>query len=641
MNELSINKQIGENESMNDKYKAIADETRRKILDFLESGRKNAGEIAIHCESTRPNISQHLSILRDSGLVKSEKEGLHVFFSLSQPHFQETYKGVQKMLSIKEKMLGDIAEIAKQKKCELTMGVANSQDEGTFYVMKDETTILSYHYSFHLSTFSMTGQIPSLEKTLNIAYTDAPSIQSFYEQLKQELNEFLDTVEYKEKCLTKEKIHLKHAFKQLLHEYNPHLFGCKEEKELTYLKSLCATYVQTHYPNWTQEMYMEEMQDAILELTSYGKLHFLTSDPTVTEIYINGTKGVYIKQNGQVYATSVSFKKQEHVDDLAKLFAQRVGVEWNTNQPIKGILNDEFSVHILYAHLTHSGTSITLKRCEPKKRTMEMLIKEGMLTPTMATFLEKAVHAKCNILVTGAVGTGKTTFLNALADLLPMCVHLITVESQKELNLEHENTLSSVAWTPYTLEPTEEVTTDSLLQHFSELTDSRLLLGELSEADTNTYYTMINSGFQGSMTSSNGSTIESALLNINRMGELQFTEEDGNKAHFLRQRVKPATDLVVHLTRLHNGKHIVSSISEIMDVTSTEKQVMFLVNHLFEWKDAVNQEEGVTGSHLQETDIFSERLKHRFHAQENCSLPNFYEQIRTLTTFKPEHRYNL
>jgi DNA-binding transcriptional ArsR family regulator len=60
-----------------DVYRALADPTRRAILDLLRSGNQPVGSIASSFQISRPAVSKHLSILRDARLVVEIKEGRH------------------------------------------------------------------------------------------------------------------------------------------------------------------------------------------------------------------------------------------------------------------------------------------------------------------------------------------------------------------------------------------------------------------------------------------------------------------------------------------------------------------------------------------------------------------------------------
>ena len=67
---------------MGDAWKALADPTRRKILELLKEKDMNAGEIAEKFDMTKPSISNHLNILKQADLVDSEKQGQNVIYSI-------------------------------------------------------------------------------------------------------------------------------------------------------------------------------------------------------------------------------------------------------------------------------------------------------------------------------------------------------------------------------------------------------------------------------------------------------------------------------------------------------------------------------------------------------------------------------
>ncbi len=78
--------------SINDAFKALADPTRRTILDMLKQGDLTAGEIANHFDMTKPSISNHLNILKQAGLVWDERKGQHIVYSLNTTVFQDLMK---------------------------------------------------------------------------------------------------------------------------------------------------------------------------------------------------------------------------------------------------------------------------------------------------------------------------------------------------------------------------------------------------------------------------------------------------------------------------------------------------------------------------------------------------------------------
>ena len=68
---------------MNTLFKALNDPTRREILIILRGKDLSAGQIADHFNMTKPSISHHLDLLRQAGLVISEKKGQFIYYSLN------------------------------------------------------------------------------------------------------------------------------------------------------------------------------------------------------------------------------------------------------------------------------------------------------------------------------------------------------------------------------------------------------------------------------------------------------------------------------------------------------------------------------------------------------------------------------
>lgn len=70
--------------------KALADPTRREILNLLKSGKKSAGEITAHFDITAAAISRHLSVLKDADLVYDSRDGKFIYYTLNTSVLEET-----------------------------------------------------------------------------------------------------------------------------------------------------------------------------------------------------------------------------------------------------------------------------------------------------------------------------------------------------------------------------------------------------------------------------------------------------------------------------------------------------------------------------------------------------------------------
>ena len=69
--------------------KALADPTRREILNLLKKGKLSAGEITDHFDVTAAAISRHLSVLREADLIEDTREGKFIFYTLNASVLEE------------------------------------------------------------------------------------------------------------------------------------------------------------------------------------------------------------------------------------------------------------------------------------------------------------------------------------------------------------------------------------------------------------------------------------------------------------------------------------------------------------------------------------------------------------------------
>lgn len=77
---------------MGDGFKALADPTRRRILELLAQNELTAGEIAAQFDMTKPSVSHHLAILKSAGLVQDERRGQNIVYNVNMTVFQEFMK---------------------------------------------------------------------------------------------------------------------------------------------------------------------------------------------------------------------------------------------------------------------------------------------------------------------------------------------------------------------------------------------------------------------------------------------------------------------------------------------------------------------------------------------------------------------
>lgn len=80
--------------------KALGDPTRREILRALRDGDLTAGDISARFPITGASVSHHLNVLRDAGLVQSERQGRNIVYSLEATVFQEFLEEMMRLMDV-------------------------------------------------------------------------------------------------------------------------------------------------------------------------------------------------------------------------------------------------------------------------------------------------------------------------------------------------------------------------------------------------------------------------------------------------------------------------------------------------------------------------------------------------------------
>ena len=81
-------------------YKALADPTRRKILQLLRERAMTAGEIAEHFASAKPTLSRHFAVLREADLIQGDKQANTITYRLNISVLEEALLGMMEMFQI-------------------------------------------------------------------------------------------------------------------------------------------------------------------------------------------------------------------------------------------------------------------------------------------------------------------------------------------------------------------------------------------------------------------------------------------------------------------------------------------------------------------------------------------------------------
>ena len=163
-------------------------------------------------------------------------------------------------------------------------------------------------------------------------------------------------------------------------------------------------------------------------------LQDMIEDPTITEIMVNGTKDIFIEQNGIIKTSDKCFESLEKLEDLVQQIVSQSNRIVNASKPIVDArLMDGSRVNIVLPPVAIDGPVITIRKFPKNPITIDQLIEYKSITKEAADFLEKLVISGYNIFISGGTGSGKTTFLNVLSNYIPHYQRIITIEDLAEL----------------------------------------------------------------------------------------------------------------------------------------------------------------------------------------------------------------
>ncbi len=298
----------------------------------------------------------------------------------------------------------------------------------------------------------------------------------------------------------------------------------------------------------------------INEILGYGPLQPLLDDPEVTEIMVNGPHQVYVERRGKIELTGIRFRDEQHLMRIIEKILLPLGKRVDERVPmVDARLPDGSRVNIVIPPIALNGPCVTIRKFSRDPFTMADLIALATLTPEAAQFLQAAVQAKLNILISGGTSSGKTTLLNVLSAFIPNDERIITIEDTAELQLRQDHVVRLEARPP-NIEGIGEVTIRDLVRNALRMRPDRIIVGECRGGEALDMLQAMNTGHEGSMTTIHANNPREALSRLETMVLMAGMDLP---VRAIREQIAGAIDLIVHMARLRDGSRKVMQISEI------------------------------------------------------------------------------
>lgn len=303
------------------------------------------------------------------------------------------------------------------------------------------------------------------------------------------------------------------------------------------------------------------------EVNGYGPITELLKDDNITEIMVNGPDQVFVEIDGKIVRDySVSFINERHIIRTIERLIEDDGKSIDVNRPmVDARLKDGSRFNAIIPPLS-SVPVMTIRKFRKNIVTMEDLVRNGTLTPYMARFLEAAVKAKLNIIISGSAGAGKTTVLNILGSYISDDERIITIEDVKELNLQKSN-LVALETKNANYDGGGEITVSHLVNNAMRMRPDRIIVGEVRGKEAFDMLQVMNTGHDGSITTIHANNTHDAMDRLETMVLMDGLEVP---IRAMREYMNNAIDLVVHIARMRDGRRKITDISEVVGVKNEE-----------------------------------------------------------------------
>ena len=296
------------------------------------------------------------------------------------------------------------------------------------------------------------------------------------------------------------------------------------------------------------------------ELAGLGPLEPLLADPRVTEILVNGIRGVHVEVDGRLQTTALRFRDAAHLRSVVERLLVGTGRRVDDGSPmVDARLADGSRLNAVVPPIAPDGPLVTIRRPPAARLAFSDLVERGTLDGPTAAFLHAAVLGRCSMVVSGGTGAGKTTLLAAVAALVPETQRIVILEDVGELVVAHPHAVS-VECRPAGRDGAAEVTLRDLVRNSLRMRPDRIVVGEVRGPEAADMLQAMNTGHEGSMATLHANTAQDALRRLESMVAMAWP---GHAETTLRAWVGAAVDVVVHCERREDGHRVVTEVAAV------------------------------------------------------------------------------
>lgn len=292
---------------------------------------------------------------------------------------------------------------------------------------------------------------------------------------------------------------------------------------------------------------------AVAHLRGLGELDAYVRDDTIDEVLVNAGREIWIDSDGTL--RHVGMLGAESIDLLIERVLAPLGRRVDRTSPIVDArLADGSRVCAVLPPIAVDGPILSIRRFRQR-----VLSLDAFTDSTGRGLLRQLLGSRCNLVISGATSSGKTSLVAALLSEIEPSHRLLVVEDTTELALRHPHIVRLEARPP-TIDGPREVDLAQLVRTALRLRPDRIIVGEARGDEVLALVQAMNTGHDGSIATCHANGPADALL---RLESLVLQAAPSWPLAAIRHQLARSIDVVVHVERFTDGRRRVSEIAEV------------------------------------------------------------------------------
>ena len=294
----------------------------------------------------------------------------------------------------------------------------------------------------------------------------------------------------------------------------------------------------------------------------------LLLDPTISDLMINGTTGVYADKEGVLETITLSTPyTNERLTAAIERVARILGQDLTLQNPILNTrLPDGSRVAVVGPPSSINGPTLTIRKFN-KWFTSDELIASGSMPAEVRDLVVRLIMQRKNGIIAGGTGSGKTTLMKALLDHIPSSERLCIIEQPAELIVLQPN---AIRWEAVEAIPGQvAITPSELLAAALRHRPDRIIMGEIRNECGYDLLQAMNTGHGGTLSTIHAKSAWDAL---NRLANLALSARPNLNHAFMRSETAEAIDFALYCERAPNGRRRVRELITVSGYDHKEQR---------------------------------------------------------------------